>query len=452
MSSATKKPNVLMFIPHDLGDYLHCYGHEDVKSENLDALSQQGVQFTGYFTVAPECCASRSSMYTGQYPYQNGMVGLCFLGWKLNNPKQHLANRMREGGYETHLFGTQHETRGPVEELGYTHHTSGRNVSTVCDDVVEFLGKPRDDDSPWFLNVGFQEVHRPWPQHTTFNPDEIQLPPYLPDTPEVREDYSYFYQNILDMDQAIGKVLNELDRLGLRDDTLVIFTTDHGSPFPRAKATFYDPGIQIPLIMSHPKLERGKPMPALCSVLDFTPTVLDFCGLPTDEDNMEGRSMLPLLMGEADRLHTEIFGAMFYDVSYDPLYYVRTQKFKYIRSYAVDPAEAANAEPITLTSFKAGQWIRFEDYDVMTSPTWKSMDEPCDIPCKEELYDLVNDPYELKNLCSESAFSGELDQMRQRLKTMMRDTGSPLPDSHIQPNEAQISGAAKYKKILGITV
>ncbi len=449
--SVSKKPNVLMFIPHDLGDYLHCYGHEDVKTDNLDALSQQGVQFTKYFTVAPECCASRASMYTGQYPHQNGMVGLCFLGWKLNNPQQHLASRLRNGGYETHLFGTQHETRGPAEELGYSQHTSGKDVATVCDNVVDFLKKPRDNDSPWFLNVGFQEVHRPWPQHTTFDPDKIQLPPYLPDTPEIREDYSYFYQNIQDMDQAIGKVLNELNQQGLNDDTLVIFTTDHGSPFPRAKASFYDPGIRIPLIMSHPKLERGQAIPALCSVLDFTPTILDFCGLPADPDHIEGVSLKPLLRGETDAAHTEIFGAMYYDVSYDPLYYIRTEKFKYIRSFAVDPVEASTAEPVTLTTFKAGQWIRFEDYDVMTSPTWKSMNEPCDLPAKEELYDLANDPDELQNLCDDPAFATTLEQMRQRLEIMLRDTDSPLPSSHIEPNEGQIQGAIKYKKMLGIT-
>ena len=446
----SKQPNVLMFIPHDLGDYLNCYDHSDIVSPNLDRMAEDGVKFTSYFAVAPECTASRSSMLMGTYTHQNGLEGLAGMGWELHEPEKHLASRLRDNGYETCLFGLQHETSGPSEKLGYMNcFTESKKVGDVCDAVNNFLQQRKDQDTPWFIHAGFTDVHRPWPETTTFKPEDVILPSYLPDLPEVRRDYTLFYQNIMEMDAAVGRVIDELDRLGLRDDTLIVFTTDHGSPFPRAKATFYDPGIRIPLIMSHPSLGSGKTISALCSNLDYSPTIMDFCKKQVPSD-IEGISMMPLLTGERESLRTEVFGAMYYDVSYDPMYYVRTEEFKYIRSFGVDKDEAAGADPRVLAAFKAGQWIRFDDYDVMTSLTWKAMEHPCLLPPKEELYDLKSDPLELNNLAADLDYAEVLEEMRDLLGKMLHDTNSPLPEKHIQPPQAQVDASKRYGEMLNL--
>jgi N-sulfoglucosamine sulfohydrolase len=448
----TKKPNVLMFIPHDLGDFLSCYGHEDVISPNLDRLADDGVKFNNYFAVAPECTTSRSCMLTGQYPHQNGLVGLAHFGWKLNDPGQHLAARMRDNGYETFLFGAQHETSGPGEELGYMNcFRESAKVENVCSSVCDFLRQHKDEDSPWFIHAGFHDVHRRWDETTSFRPEDVILPPYLPDKPEVRREYTLFYQSIMNMDAAIGRVIDELDKSGLRENTLVIFTTDHGSPFPRAKSTLYDPGIRIPLIMSHPDFKKGQSISALCSNLDYSPTVMDFCNMPLPS-GIEGESMMPLLSGETDILHSEIYGAVFFDVSYDPMYYVRDKDYKYIRSFGVDKEEAADIHPEIVCSYQSGQWIRLDDYDVMVNgaDTWNAIGKSGQPPPKEELYNLKEDPLELNNLVDNPEYARQLEHMSGLLHSMLKRTNAPVPGNHIKPTVAQINGTQKHLELMGL--
>ena len=98
LASNKLRPNILMFIPHDLGDHLHCYGHQSVRSPNLDRLAKTGVHFTNCFTTAPECTPSRSGLYTGLYTHQNGLMGLCHRGWELNGNTKHLAEYLWESG------------------------------------------------------------------------------------------------------------------------------------------------------------------------------------------------------------------------------------------------------------------------------------------------------------------------------------------------------------------
>lgn len=445
----SQQPNVLVFIPHDLGDFLGCYGHQDVKSPNLDSLASEGVRFSSYFTAAPECTPSRAGMYTGLYTHQNGLMGLCHRGWEFSHDTVHLAERLKEGGYRTRLFGLQHETHGDVSRLGYEEHLSAddRHAPVVCSAFEEFLESPEAEAGPWYSSVGFFDVHRPWPDRTSFELADIDLPHYLPDTPEVRKDYAWFYQNILEMDEAIGRVLDTLERRGLADNTIVIFTTDHGSPFPRAKSTYYDAGIRIPLIMRYPAAAGGAGgivRNELLSNLDFTPTILDLCGIPVPE-GLEGRSFSPLLAGGDYTEREAIFGALYYDAYYDPIHCVRTRRHKYIRSFAVAPSEAAGADPEVLARHETGSWIRADDSDVQNSDTWRALASTSwPVPPAEELYDLESDPFEERNLLAAEAGAPEAGQadgvdavasrMRSLLDAMMRRTSSPLLTGHVSPD------------------
>ena len=440
------RPNVLVFIPHDLGDTLNCYGHEQVRSPHIDGLAEDGVRFSEYFCVSPECTSSRGGMMTGMHCHRNGLVGLANFGWELRVP--HLARRLRDAGYATHLFSYQHETFGALEGLGYEYaHGLGRkSIGDVCEPLRAFL---RTDAArgpqPWFAYVGCKHVHRPWADETTFDPADIEIPPYLPDNETIRRDFALFYQNILDMDAAVGRVFEDLEALGLAEDTLVVFTTDHGPAFPHAKATLYDPGLRIPLIVRQPgRFDGGRVHDALLSNVDFTPTVLDLCGAGMPDD-LDGRTFAPLLRGEPYASRDVVFASLFYDVSYDPMHAVRTRAGKYIRSFAVTPEDAAGADPEVLATFVAGHWIRVDDFDVMANAAWQSMKMECPKPPREELYDLVADPWEQVNRAEDPEAAGELAALRGRLDEWMRRTESPLLTGHVAPTDRQRMMGARHR-------
>ncbi|MFN2352806.1 MAG: sulfatase-like hydrolase/transferase, partial [Kiritimatiellia bacterium] len=199
----TKRPNILIMIPHDLGDYLNCYGHSSVKSPNLNRMAAEGVRFTNVFTTSPECTPSRGGFYSGYQPHQNGLMGLANFGWEYNQETPHIAKRLRDSGYETYLFGFQHESHGTDEHvgatLGYKHVRRAGNysVETVCANLNDFIeNEAPNSKGPWFACAGFHHTHRNWPKNRDFDPATVEIPAYLPDTPVVREDMAQFHQSI----------------------------------------------------------------------------------------------------------------------------------------------------------------------------------------------------------------------------------------------------------------
>lgn len=438
----SSRPNILIMLPHDLGDFLGCMGHANVESPAIDRLAQRGVCFTNCFTTSPECTPSRGGLMTGLYPHQNGLMGLSNFGWSLRVP--HLAAVLRDLGYDTHLFGFQHETHEAPETLGYrrVHSRERLRAGDVCSALRDFLETPRGEEAaPWFAYAGFHETHRRWvaARDSQVNPNDITVPEWLPDNPLVRTELSRFYQDIRNLDREVGTVLDTLEHGPAGKDTLVIFTTDHGAAFPGAKATLYDPGIHVPLILHWPgHIEGGARPDTLLSNLDLAPTLIELAG-GTPAPSLAGRSFRPLLEGSAYRERDSVGGALFYDVAYDPMHYVRTRTHKYIRSFAVTPETAAGADPEVLSTFAAGRWVRVDDYDVLTSPTWQALAPPegSPRPPEEELYDLSTDPRERINLAEDPAARVIMETMRERMRRMMEATDSPLLRGHVPPPEKQ---------------
>jgi len=259
------RPNVLFIICHDLGTQLGCYGDPSLRTTNLDSLTETGVRFDNYFCTTPLCSPSRGSILTGRYPHSNGLNGLTHRGFSLNPDERCLPELLAEAGYDTLLFGFQHEASDP-RRLGYrwvSERGEPARCALITPKVAEFLrgyaGGARQPDAggreaPFLAMVGFSEVHRDF-KHECYQPDDpakVFLPPYLTDTPEVREDFADFHGLIHAADASVGDLLQTLAETGLAEDTWVIFTTDHGVPFPRAKSTLYDPGIRTALIMRWP--------------------------------------------------------------------------------------------------------------------------------------------------------------------------------------------------------
>jgi arylsulfatase A-like enzyme len=404
-----KRPNILLVIVHDLGTRLGCYGYDSVPSPNLDRLAGEGVRFERNFATATFCSPSRGSMITGKYPHVNGLMGLVNLGWDWDPSNRTLAMALGDAGYETSLFGFQHETRNDrVPELGF-QHVAGRAVKRAADVaplVEHFLRGRGACGQPFYARVGFTEVHRKFDRYTPEDPARVTLPNYVADTAGAREDFAPYDGAIRHMDSAVGRILHALDDAGLRDNTLVAFTTDHGSPMVRAKGALYDAGINTALLMRWPNGFRGAQVrPELISNVDLFPTVLEATDVQIPGD-IQGRSFLPLLQGRDWDPRDVVFAGK-NTVDGDAKRCVRSERFKYIRNYDPGPELVIPDSEISVTRRDMGN-----DH-VRPRP-------------EAEFYDLDADPAEQVNLAGQARFADAETELAERLHAIQQETTDPI--------------------------
>ncbi|MEA2200989.1 MAG: N-sulfoglucosamine sulfohydrolase [Solirubrobacteraceae bacterium] len=401
-------PNVLYLHSHDTGRYVQPYGHP-VPTPNIQRLADQGVLFRRAFCAAPTCSASRACLLTGQYGHNNGMMGLAHRGWSLNDYRQHIVHPLREAGYHSALIGEQHIAKRPdiigfdqVVKIDTTH------VETVAPAAIEVIAEPIPQ--PFFLSVGFFETHRDFLGPSSVRDALYSLPPAnLPDTPETRRDMAAYKASARSLDQGVGTVLEALDEHGLADNTLIIFTTDHGLAFPGAKATMFDRGLGVMLILRGPGgFGGGKVNDALVSHLDIYPTLCELAGIEPP-GFLQGKSLLPLARGETASIREALFAEMTWHAAYDPQRAVRTERWKYIRRFSdrMTPVLANCDDSPSKTLLLAHGWA---DREIAT----------------EQLYDLVFDPNEASNLAADPRTADTLAAMRERLQTWMEQTDDPL--------------------------
>ncbi len=243
----------------------------------MQALADQGVLFREAFCAAPTCSASRACLLTGQYGQSNGMLGLAHRGWSLRDYSHHIVHTLRKVGYTSTLIGEQHISKDP-QAIGYDEvvkvpTTRVESVAPLAMDVLR-----RERDRPLFLSVGFFETHREFLGPGSLRDVQYSKPPNnLPDAPEVRADVAAFKASARSLDHGVGVVLNELDAGRLGENTLIIFTTDHGMPFPGAKATLYDRGLGVDLILRGPEpFGGGRVLDELVSHIDLYTTVCEY--------------------------------------------------------------------------------------------------------------------------------------------------------------------------------
>jgi arylsulfatase A-like enzyme len=278
--------------------------------------------------------------------------------------------------------------------------------------TIELLDEPFGH--PFFLSVGFFETHRSFFEPTSVRDALYSLPPAnLPDTPETRRDIAAFKESARSLDHGVGAVLDAVDSRGLADDTIVLFTTDHGLAFPGAKATLFDRGLGVLMMMRGPGFAFGKVVDAMVSHLDVYPTLCDIAGV-SRPPWLEGRSLLPLVAGEVDELHDELFSAVTYHAAYEPQRAVRTTRFKYIRRF-----DDRRTPVLPNTDDSPSK-------DVLVGHGWA--DRPV---ATEQLYDLVFDPNEAGNLAGDPAYAEVLEDLRERLEAWMRSTDDPLLDGDV---------------------
>lgn len=432
----SKQPNIVVVISHDLGQHLHCYGQEDVRSPSIDGFAESGIRFENAFTTAPQCSPARAALWTGRYPHANGMVGLAHPGFlnDLHADERHLSQHLRENGYHCVLFGGQHEARD-VDRLEFheTHH--GGRCYQVADKVEHYLNQWSAEEGPLFAEICLFEPHRPFPHDDveTLDPDSLKPLPYLPDIPVVREDLADLEASVHSMDKAFGRMLAAIDKAGIADNTIVIFTADHGIAFPRAKMTLYDPGLEVPLIIRGPGLPTGEVREEVVSHLDVLPTLLDLLDLE-QPDNLHGRSFRALLTGGDYEPHDAIFAEKTYHTYYDPMRCIRTKRWKLIANFEFAPWQEVSPD----YNNNAKSYV--EIAKAMASEGLVNYHPPF------ELYDLAADPLEQQDLAEDHAYQETKCDLVRRLRQWMEETGDPLLQGPI-PQGAYIERMQTFKEM-----
>jgi len=413
-TSAGSCTNFLFLVSDDQSaPDLGCYGNPAIHTPHLDRLAREGMRFTNAFVTSPQCSPSRSSILTGRSAHATGTA-------RLHSPlRSHYATileHLKKAGYFVGAYKKVHLGKQFWKRWDFVG--SGKPLSAFFEE--------RPKDRPFYLHIGFHDPHRPYlpaglsPSH---DPKTVVVPKFLPDTLAVRKDLAHYYGEIGRMDGNVGKILALLEEHGLARNTLVIFVSDNGMPFPGAKGTLYDAGIHVPFIARWPgTIKPGRVSSDLVSLIDLPPTWLDAAGIPVPEI-MEGASLLKLLRGEEYRPREAIFAERNWHNNLDLIRAVRTRRFKLIQNYRPEL-------PYRTTS------------DLKRSPSWKSILELRQAgklsarfeqrlfaqPRPEvELYDLERDPGETKNLAGDPALADTVRKLQEMLSRWMANTNDFLP-------------------------
>jgi arylsulfatase A-like enzyme len=404
----------LFITSHDLGRHLGAYGWDSVPSPNLDRFAEEGVRFENSFCTAPQCSPSRAALHTGRHAHSVGVLGLAHspFSWRLQPQYRHLARRLQESGYRTALVGAQHVTRNEaLPELGFDQWSGLAPAPQVAQQAAQALAHFAAQEQPFYLEVGFFEPHRPydWGGAVPYDAQGVALPSYIPDTPGARAEFAALQGAIARMDEAVGAILEALEQQGLAENTLVLFTTDHGLAMPRAKCTLYDPGIESALMLRLPSagVRGGRVLQPMVSHVDVVPTILQALELPLPED-VDGRSFWPLLQGQPYEARDAIFAEKTYHTAYEPQRAVRTKTHKLI------------------ANFESGSRYDVPD-DIRLSPIYPDVlphvtgERP-----HIELYDLAEDPGEAHNVAGQAEVAEVEAALKRRLYHWMVGTNDPL--------------------------
>jgi len=378
------------------------------------------VLFREAFCAAPTCSGSRASLLTGLYCHNNGMFGLAHRGWKLNDYRRHWVHALRGAGYRSILIGEQHISLDPGA-IGYDEVVPvGQNhAQFVAPLTIKTLREA--PAQPWFMSVGFFETHREFSAPTSVRDTLYSLPPAnLPDTQVTRRDMAEFKASARSLDQGIGAVLHALHDFGLVENTIVICTTDHGIAFPGSKATLFDRGTGVMMIVRGPGFSPGKVIDAPVSHLDVYPTLCDVSGAEHPAW-LQGKSLLPLVRGEVESLHEAIFTETTYHAAYQPHRAIRTERWKYIRRFDEYP------HPVLANCDDS------DTKELLVAAGWGEQEV-----AEEQLYDLVLDPQEGNNIAADPAKAEVVAELRERLEAWMRETDDPLLEGPIAPPEGAI--------------
>lgn len=412
------------------------YGHPHIKTPNLDKLAQEGMRFDNAFLTTSSCSPSRSSIITGRYPHNTDAEQL---HWPLPAEQITFVEKLKQAGYYTASAGKWHlgdavkdrfnlVVEGDASGFQLSDSTGmmkGEGDGSGCSAWVPVL-QNRPKDQPFFMWFAAFDPHRDYEEGIIpepHRPEDVVVPPYLPDTPEVRADLALYYDEISRLDSYVGKVMEELEKQGVADNTMVLFISDNGRPFPRAKTTLYDSGIKTPWIVRWPaQVKAGSTCNSLVSAVDIAPTMLRLAGLSAPS-TFDGEDFSPLLSNPAQQIREFVYGeAHWHD--YEKLTRaVRSTRFKYIRNFLPEYAKTPPADAVRSPTFRIMRQLR--DAGQLTEAQQLVFKKPSP---EEELFDMQADPFELNNLANDPAYAEQLEEFRQELEDYQERTDDELPE------------------------
>lgn len=432
------RPNILLVLSDDHSvPHVGCYNNPDIRTPNLDAFAAQGMRFDSAYVASPQCVPSRAAIMTGQGPVR---IGMTRFSAPLPMDVKTFPEYLRAAGYYTGVAGRTYHLDGsgnkpPESEQvfqKYQLRTFARRLDYVkqggraqmVPQLTEFLDQAQQAGKPFFLQLCSPDPHRPWDEDITLprhDPATLKLPGHYPDTPAVRADLARYYDEIARFDSDFGRVLKVLEDRGLSQNTVVVFMGDNGASQLRGKGTLYEFGIHVPLLVRWPGVvAEGSSSAALISGEDLAPTFLEAAGLPVPEE-MTGRSFLKLLRGESDFQPREcIFaergahgsGLPGNSAAFDLARCVRTRTHKLIYN-------ALFQLPYSPVDFGGNDfWKELQRMNAegKLSPELSRIYFQPQRPMFE-LYDLVNDPWEMNNL----AGNPQAKEIEHQLKAMLQE-------------------------------
>ncbi len=432
-------PNILLIVAEDMSDHVGVYGDALAQTPNSDRLATQGMRFTNVFTTAGVCAPSRAALMTGVYQTSMGAHQMRTsagpIPYETVPPPDVKAfpELLRGGGYATANFAKKDY------QFGEPFTIWDVNAGSFTAELEPALWRDLPSEKPFFAMVNLMWTHesRLFPadeeasgpfkelmenlavqretmiEHVT-DPATVTVPPYYPDTPRVRRMIAQHYDNIHFMDSQVGEILRNLEEDGLADNTIVIWTTDHGDAFPRAKRAVYDSGIKVPMIVRFPDGRgAGTVETRMVSFVDMAPTLLTLAGVNVP-DFIQGQDFL------GDAYREFIFAARdrMDDVP-DRVRAARDSRYKYIRNYRSElpyfrPLAFRDSLPIMQ------EWWSGNAEGVLNEQQGFYFESPRPI---EELYDTQADPWETTNRAGDRAMNDILVRMRNAMDVWQAEVG-----------------------------
>ena len=430
------KPNFLFVIADDCTFRdIGCYGGQ-AHTPNIDKLATEGMRFTHCFQAAPMCSPTRHNIYTGLYPVKSG----AYPNHTHANPgTKSVVHYLKPLGYRVALSGKRHIA--PAEVFPFEFTGKGNNPDFAKIDT--FMGECKSSGTPFCVFACSNEPHSPWNKGdpSRYDARKLTLPPYFVDTKETRADMRNYLAEITYYDGQVGEALALLDKHGLADNTLVIVVSEQGSSFAFAKWTCYDSGLQSAFVARWPgKIKAGTVSDAMIEYLDVLPTYVEAAG-GTPAKVLDGKSLLGVLTGKTDEHKQYVFGEMttrgiINGSTTFGIRSVRSKQYKYVWNFTPE--------------------IKFQNACTKSGAfqSWRRKAEAGDADAAdkvrryehragEELFDIVKDPYEWKNLAADPKFATVKAEMKKQLLAWMKACGDKGQQTEIEAREHQGGGRKK---------
>lgn len=449
------QPNFVLIVADDLDvSALGCYGNAQVKTPNIDKLASEGTRFLRAYATTASCSPSRSVLLSGRHNHNNGQYGLA-------QPPHHfqsyqgmktLSNYLSESGYRTARIGKYHLAPEASYPFDLVISNDGSNPAKMAELSGAFFDQA--NDKPFFLYFCTTDPHRtgiredlPYRPNAhgnrvaghegvreiIYDPDSLNVPYFITASPESRAELAQYYQSVSRLDYGVGKLIAQIKKKGLWDNTIIVFVSDNGMPVPGAKTTHYEPGVRLPLIVWNPfAKKRNNVCRELVSWLDIAPTMLDFAGVrfPSLENSpMETRRPSSYLHGKSWKsvfddefgFHSDtvFLSHSFHGVfHYYPMRTIVTSRFKLIWNVAHDLPFPFATDLWNSATWQAHLRSGEAYFGSRKVSNYKQR-------LKYELYDLENDSQELENLSGNASYKRIEDSLLASLQSHLIKTGDP---------------------------